>query len=51
VGQCTGPVLAGLLSDGPNGVRTGLALSVVVLAAATTLAPLQPHADPTPDAP
>jgi len=51
VGQCTGPVLAGLLSDGPNGVRTGLALSVGVLAAATLLAPLQPHANPTPDAP
>ena len=30
-GQCIGPVLAGVLSDGPGGVRTGLVASVVVL--------------------
>ncbi len=30
-GQCVGPVLSGVLSDGPGGVRTGLVASVVVL--------------------
>jgi predicted MFS family arabinose efflux permease len=30
-GQCVGPVLSGYLSDGPNGVRLGLQLSVGIL--------------------
>lgn len=41
IGQCVGPILAGFLSDGPGGVRTGLELSVVLLAAATLAAFMQ----------
>lgn len=33
LGQCAGPILAGVLSDGPSGVRAGLTLSVAILAA------------------
>ena len=43
VGQCFGPVLAGALSDGPAGLRTGLALSAGVLAAGAVIALAQPH--------
>lgn len=43
IGQCIGPVLSGLLSDGPNGVRAGLWLSVAILLAATVVAALQPE--------
>jgi predicted MFS family arabinose efflux permease len=32
LGQCVGPVLAGVLSDGPTGVRAGLMLSAGILA-------------------
>jgi predicted MFS family arabinose efflux permease len=38
VGQSVGPVLAGVLSDGPSGVRAGLDVSVALLAAATMVA-------------
>jgi MFS family permease len=31
VGQCIGPFLSGYLSDGPDGVRSGLQLSVGIL--------------------
>jgi predicted MFS family arabinose efflux permease len=31
IGQCIGPVLSGYLSDGPDGVRTGLQLSAVIM--------------------
>jgi predicted MFS family arabinose efflux permease len=34
LGQSAGPILAGFLSDGPSGVRTGLVLSVGLLVAA-----------------
>jgi predicted MFS family arabinose efflux permease len=45
VGQCLGPVMAGVLSDGPSGIRAGLTLSVVILAAGAVLACAQPHRD------
>jgi predicted MFS family arabinose efflux permease len=32
LGQCLGPVLAGTLSDGPSGIRAGLAIGAVLLA-------------------
>lgn len=41
IGQSLGPVLAGILSDGPNGVRAGLELSVALLTAATVVALVQ----------
>jgi predicted MFS family arabinose efflux permease len=37
-GQCVGPVLSGTLSDGPGGVRAGLALGALLLAAAIGVA-------------
>lgn len=43
IGQCVGPVLSGALSDGPNGVRAGLWLSVGVLIVATIVAAFQPE--------
>lgn len=43
LGQCLGPALAGVLSDGPSGVRAGLTLSVLILAAGALLAVAQPH--------
>lgn len=33
IGQCVGPLLSGYLSDGPDGVRTGLEVSAVILLA------------------
>jgi predicted MFS family arabinose efflux permease len=47
IGQCIGPLLSGSLSDGPNGVRTGLWLSVGILIVATIVAAFQP--EPTAD--
>lgn len=47
LGQCLGPVLAGVLSDGPSGVRAGLILSAATLAAGALLALTQPHRDPS----
>lgn len=41
IGQCIGPVLSGALSDGPDGVRTGLWLSVGILVAGILMAILQ----------
>jgi len=43
IGQCAGPVLAGLLSDGPSGVRAGLILSAAILAVGTLVALAQPE--------
>ncbi len=43
LGQCIGPVLSGALSDGPNGLRSGLWLSVGILAVATFVAMFQPE--------
>ena len=43
IGQCIGPVLSGALSDGPNGVRSGLWLSVGILIAAGITAAFQPE--------
>lgn len=43
IGQCIGPVLSGSLSDGPNGVRSGLWLSVGILIAAAIIAAFQPE--------
>jgi predicted MFS family arabinose efflux permease len=48
LGQCAGPVLAGLLSDGPAGLRAGLTVSVAILAAGTLLALVQTERQPTP---
>ncbi len=42
-GQCIGPVLSGALSDGPNGIRSGLWLSVGILITATIIAAFQPE--------
>jgi predicted MFS family arabinose efflux permease len=38
IGQCLGPVLAGTLSDGPSGIRAGLAIGAVLLAAGALVA-------------
>ncbi len=43
LGQCLGPVLAGVLSDGPAGLRLGLELSVGVLGAGTLNSLTQMH--------
>lgn len=43
VGQCLGPVLSGALSDGPNGIRSALWLSVGILIAAAVTAVFQPE--------
>ncbi|MHB1782986.1 MAG: YbfB/YjiJ family MFS transporter [Acidimicrobiales bacterium] len=45
VGQCLGPVLAGVLSDGPGGLVVGLALSVGVLLAGAVVALTQRHCE------
>jgi predicted MFS family arabinose efflux permease len=42
-GQCLGPVMAGVLSDGPSGIRAGLTLSVAILAAGAVFAVAQPR--------
>ncbi len=41
IGQCVGPILNGVLSDGPSGVRGGLWLSMGILAVASIVAALQ----------
>lgn len=41
IGQSLGPVLAGVLADGPTGVRAGLDLSVALLVAAMVVAVTQ----------
>jgi predicted MFS family arabinose efflux permease len=45
LGQCTGPLVAGALSDRPGGIEAGLLLSVVLLAGAAVVALLQPEVD------
>lgn len=50
LGQCLGPVLAGVLSDGPSGVRAGLTLSAAILAAGALLAVAQRHREAIPSA-
>jgi predicted MFS family arabinose efflux permease len=42
IGQILGPVLAGVLSDGPGGVRAGLGLSAALLAAGLAACLIQP---------
>ena len=44
LGQCTGPVVSGLLSDRPGGVETGLWLSLSLLLAAAVVALFQSDA-------
>jgi predicted MFS family arabinose efflux permease len=41
IGQCVGPILSGYLSDGPEGVRTGLLVSVAVLFASAVVIAFQ----------
>lgn len=48
LGQCLGPVLAGVLADSASGMRAGLTLSAGILAAATLLSLAQPHREPPP---
>jgi predicted MFS family arabinose efflux permease len=43
IGQCVGPVLSGALSDGSNGIRASLWLSVGILIVATVIAAFQPE--------
>ncbi|MHB8314039.1 MAG: YbfB/YjiJ family MFS transporter, partial [Candidatus Dormibacteria bacterium] len=43
LGQCAGPVLAGVLSDGPAGLRAGLGLFAAVLVAGALIALTQRH--------
>jgi predicted MFS family arabinose efflux permease len=43
-GQCVGPMLSGYLSDGPNGVRLGLQLSVWILMASALIIAMQREA-------
>ena len=43
IGQCLGPLLSGALSDGQNGIRAGLWLSVGILAVASVVAAFQPE--------
>jgi predicted MFS family arabinose efflux permease len=41
IGQCVGPILSGYLSDGPEGVRTGLNVSAAVLLASAVVIAFQ----------
>jgi len=41
LGQSVGPILSGALSDGPSGIRSGLWLSVGLLAAGSIVAVFQ----------
>jgi predicted MFS family arabinose efflux permease len=43
LGQAVGPLLSGILSDGSGGLKAGLWLSPILLAAAATVAYLQEH--------
>lgn len=38
LGQCAGPILSGVLSDGPGGLRAGLILSAAILAVGMVVA-------------
>lgn len=48
LGQTLGPILAGVLSDGPSGVRAGLTISVAILVAGALLAVAQRHREANP---
>jgi predicted MFS family arabinose efflux permease len=41
IGQCVGPILSGYLSDGPEGVRTGLEVSALILLASAVVIAFQ----------
>ena len=41
LGQCVGPALSGYLSDGPEGVRTGLEVSAAILLASAMVIAFQ----------
>jgi predicted MFS family arabinose efflux permease len=41
IGQCVGPILSGYLSDGPDGVRTGLQVSAAILLASAVVTAFQ----------
>ena len=43
LGQCAGPVLAGVLSEGPAGLRAGLGLATGILVAGALVALTQRH--------
>jgi predicted MFS family arabinose efflux permease len=43
IGQCAGPLMAGIAADGRTGIRFGLLLSVVILVAAIFAAAMQPR--------
>jgi len=47
IGQCIGPILSGYLSDGPEGVRRGLELSVGILILAVIISGLQREVSPS----
>lgn len=46
IGQCLGPILAGLLADSANGVRAGLLLSAAILVIGTVTCLAQPARTP-----
>ena len=46
LGQCVGPILAGMLSDSAAGIRLGLSVSVGILALSTVVAALQREPEP-----
>ena len=46
LGQCLGPILAGVLADSATGVRAGLLLSVIILAVGALLCLAQPVQNP-----
>jgi predicted MFS family arabinose efflux permease len=46
IGQCIGPVLSGYLSDGPEGVRSGLQLSAGILICAVITSAFQRELSP-----
>lgn len=43
LGQSIGPVLGGVLSDGPSGIRPALWLSVAIVVVASLVAAFQPE--------
>jgi predicted MFS family arabinose efflux permease len=46
IGQCVGPILAGVLADGTDGVRSGLLVSVLILAVGALTSLAQPAHTP-----
>lgn len=49
IGQCVGPLLSGVLADNSSGVRSGLLVSVLILAAGALVSAAQPdHTPPEP---